>query len=204
VSLLKHRGNRSIAYGYDKASNRTSMPDPSNGQTTYTYDTLNRLTNLYDFNNNNFGLGYDALSRRTQLVRPSGLNTSYTYDSLSNLLSVLHQQGHQHFGWRDLYIRLCRESHLQNQSPQWGRFEFLLRQYLPTDRRDRTKPRIVHLRFCREPADLARCLELRLQQLKTSSPQPDQQLILTTITATPVRRPIRPEQPPIRGTLIIG
>jgi len=82
-----------IVYGYDKVSNRSSMTDPNNGQTTYTYDTLNRLTNILDFNSNNFGFGYDALSRRTQLTRPNGVNTNYSYDSVSNLLSVLHQIG---------------------------------------------------------------------------------------------------------------
>jgi YD repeat-containing protein len=30
-----------IVYGYDAASNRTRMTDPSNGHITYTYNTLN-------------------------------------------------------------------------------------------------------------------------------------------------------------------
>ena len=82
-----------VVYGYDAASNRNTLTDPSNAQTTYSYDTLNRLTNILDFNNNNFGFGYDALSRRTQLTRPNGINTKYAYDTVSNLLSVAHQQG---------------------------------------------------------------------------------------------------------------
>jgi RHS repeat-associated protein len=82
-----------IVYGYDAGSNRKTMTDPQNGQTTYTYDTLNRLSNIFDFNSNNFGFSYDALSRRTQLTRPNGINTNYGYDSVSNLLSIQHQQG---------------------------------------------------------------------------------------------------------------
>jgi RHS repeat-associated protein len=82
-----------IVYGYDAGSNRKTMTDPQNGQTTYTYDTLNRLSNIFDFNSNNFGFNYDALSRRTQLTRPNGINTNYGYDSVSNLLSIQHQQG---------------------------------------------------------------------------------------------------------------
>ncbi len=34
------------SYGYDAGSNRTSFGDPENGQTTYTYDALNRLMSL--------------------------------------------------------------------------------------------------------------------------------------------------------------
>jgi YD repeat-containing protein len=36
-----------------------------------------------------FGFSYDALNRRTQLTRPNGINTNYAYDSVSRLLSVL-------------------------------------------------------------------------------------------------------------------
>jgi RHS repeat-associated protein len=81
------------SYSYDAASNRDSMTDPEGGVTSYTYDTLNRLTGLTDFNFNSFGLSYDQLGRRTSLTRPNGVSTSYQYDSLSRLLSVLHQVG---------------------------------------------------------------------------------------------------------------
>ena len=38
--------NFTNAYTYDAASNRTGYTDPESGSTTYTYDTLNRLTSL--------------------------------------------------------------------------------------------------------------------------------------------------------------
>jgi RHS repeat-associated protein len=85
-----------VSYGYDLASNRTSLTDAENGGYTYTYDQLNRLTGLTPpsaFATGLFGFTYDALSRRTQLTRPNGVNTNYTYDSLSRLLKVLHQKG---------------------------------------------------------------------------------------------------------------
>ena len=91
--FLSSRNTFTVGYGYDAASNRTSLTDPENGLTQYTYDTLNRLTNLQDFQSHNFGFSYDQLSRRTQLTRPNGVNTNYTYDNLSHLLSVLHQAG---------------------------------------------------------------------------------------------------------------
>ena len=82
-----------MQYGYDAASNRTAMTDPQSGVTTYTYDSLNRLTNFRTRSSHNFGFSYDALSRRTQMTRPNGVNSNYSYDNLSRLLSVLHQVG---------------------------------------------------------------------------------------------------------------
>ena len=62
-------------------------------QTTYTYDALNRLTNLGNSWAGTFGFYYDNLSRRTQLTRPNGVTTTYNYDQLSRLLSVVRQAG---------------------------------------------------------------------------------------------------------------
>jgi hypothetical protein len=52
-----------LSYGYDAASNRTSMDDPQNLATVYTYDALNRLSTLA-FNGQTpaFG-GWPSLSR---------------------------------------------------------------------------------------------------------------------------------------------
>jgi len=80
-----------VGFGYDAASNRTSMTDPQNASTAYVYDTLNRLMTLTYPSRNNFGFTYDALGRRTQLTRPNGVTSNYSYDNVSNLLSVLHQ-----------------------------------------------------------------------------------------------------------------
>jgi len=85
-------GAFTVQYGYDAASDRVSMTDPQSAQTTYGYDTLNRLT-ILSYGSQTFGFGYDVLSRRTSLSRPNGVNTSYNYDNLSRLLSVLHTSG---------------------------------------------------------------------------------------------------------------
>ncbi len=81
------------SYGYDAASNRTSLTAPDGSTNSYNYDGLNRLSTLTNSLTGQFGFGYDALSRRTQLTRPNGVSTDYSYDSLSHLLSVLHQAG---------------------------------------------------------------------------------------------------------------
>jgi len=87
-------GTLTVQYGYDKASNRTSMTDPQTIATTYGYDTLNRLHTLtYNNQTPNFVFGYDALSRRTSLNRPNGVGTAYAYDPVSRLNSVLHKLG---------------------------------------------------------------------------------------------------------------
>jgi RHS repeat-associated protein len=86
--------NFTNAYTYDAASNRTGFTDPESGSTSYSYDTLNRLTSLAPpsaFGSGSFGFSYDALSRRTQMTRPNSVATNYTYDTLSRLTSVLHQ-----------------------------------------------------------------------------------------------------------------
>lgn len=80
-----------MSYGFDAASNRTSMTDPQNGVTSYVYDTLNRITSLSNPQSQQFTFAYDNLGRRTTLTRPNGVTTSYNYDSLSRLLSVLHE-----------------------------------------------------------------------------------------------------------------
>ena len=81
------------AYTYDANSNRLSLTNPQGGVTTYSYDSLNRMTGITDFAGRTFGFSYDQLGRRTSLTRPNGVNTTYSYDPLSRLLSVLHQAG---------------------------------------------------------------------------------------------------------------
>jgi YD repeat-containing protein len=39
-------GNQTVQYVYDAASNRTRLLDPQHLETFYTYDALNRLTDL--------------------------------------------------------------------------------------------------------------------------------------------------------------
>ena len=79
-----------ISYGYDEASNRTSLTDPENGLTTYAYNALNLVTSLTDPDRKRFKWSYDAIGRRTEFSRPNSVKTSYTYDSLSRLLSISH------------------------------------------------------------------------------------------------------------------
>ena len=89
-------GARSFSYTYDPASNRATMSSPDlPASTTYTYDALNRLQNILDFNNNLFDFGYDDIDRPTSLTRhANNVNTTYAYKPNTDFLqSILHQAG---------------------------------------------------------------------------------------------------------------
>lgn len=63
-------------YTYDLNGNRTSMIDPT-GQTTYTYNALNRLTSITNNQGLTTSFTYDALGRRTSMTHDNGVETTY-------------------------------------------------------------------------------------------------------------------------------
>lgn len=85
-------GSRSVKYGYDAGSNRTSLTDPQGVATAYSYNSLNQLSSM-KIAHDTFGFDYDALGRRTDLAHQNGVKTTYAYDAASRLLSVLHNYG---------------------------------------------------------------------------------------------------------------
>ena len=60
---------------------------------TYTYDAINRLTNLADGASLNFTYSYDAANRLTSRSAPNGVVSSYAYDGLDRLTSLMHTSG---------------------------------------------------------------------------------------------------------------
>ncbi|TMA82907.1 MAG: RHS repeat protein, partial [Deltaproteobacteria bacterium] len=79
-------------YSYDLNGNRISMIDPT-GLTTYTYDTLNRLTSIRNNKGQVTSFTYDALNRRTSMTHANGVVMTYTYDAASQLTRLAHQFG---------------------------------------------------------------------------------------------------------------
>jgi RHS repeat-associated protein len=78
---------RSINYGYDIASNRTSVTTAS-GTTTYTYDDRNRL-DLVKLNGAlQADYDYDAASRLTQTTFGNGTRENRSYDTLNRLTTL--------------------------------------------------------------------------------------------------------------------
>ena len=77
-------------YTYDAAGNRDSITYPNGNVTRYSYDSLNRLTELTtrDSGNNvlqRFSYTLDPTGRRTRITEASGSVTDYAYDSLYRL-----------------------------------------------------------------------------------------------------------------------
>ncbi|MBK7317720.1 DNRLRE domain-containing protein [Candidatus Villigracilis affinis] len=58
------------------------------GETTWSYDVLNRPLTITDSNNATIGYEYDAVGNRTELTYPNGNAVTYGYDSTNQLSSV--------------------------------------------------------------------------------------------------------------------
>jgi RHS repeat-associated protein len=77
----------SVTFAYDAAGNRTSMKDLV-GDSTYSYDVLNRLQSYRNPWGATLGLGYDAASNRSSMQYPGGKSVQYTYDKNGRVSSV--------------------------------------------------------------------------------------------------------------------
>lgn len=76
-------------YSYDKNGNQATIKDPLGKTTNYTYDALNRLTNI-TYNSTttpNSAYSYDPNGNRTRMVDGTG-TTNYTYDELDRMITV--------------------------------------------------------------------------------------------------------------------
>jgi YD repeat-containing protein len=85
-----------VAYGYDRASNRTRLTYPVASQVvTYTYDAANRLQSVQDWQNGHFGYNYDSANRLTGLTITNTLGarvatSGYVYDEAGRLDLLTH------------------------------------------------------------------------------------------------------------------
>lgn len=83
---------KTITYGYDVNNNRTSMQLGTITGASYTYDALNRLTQLTD-SAGAVSYAYDATNKVTSRAVPNGVATSYQYDGLDRLTRLQHVKG---------------------------------------------------------------------------------------------------------------
>jgi RHS repeat-associated protein len=84
--------NKTIAYTYDSAGNRSTMTDPDGGQNRYFYDRNSRLVNLINHANLNTGFVYDDGGRLLRQNNANGTYTTYSYDAAGRVDSILHRK----------------------------------------------------------------------------------------------------------------
>ncbi len=112
VTVTEHIGGQSYntAYQYDTVGNLVQVTDSKSQVTTYTYDSLNRLTKInfpdttaetrtYDSvgnlasrttqNNTVISYTYDEINRLTKITYPDGSTVTYAYDKDSNRLQMV-------------------------------------------------------------------------------------------------------------------
>jgi RHS repeat-associated protein len=84
-------------YAYDGRGNRTSVIDPVNGSshpTTFTYDSMNRLTQVTYPDGSTVGYHYDYRGRRDSVTDQNNKTTTYAYDDADRLISVTDAANH--------------------------------------------------------------------------------------------------------------
>ena len=76
-----------FTYVRDPAGNVTSVQGPG-GTTVYGYDEASQLTSLIDPAGGPFEIGYDGAGRRTSLTRPNGVDDTNVFDLAGNVTSM--------------------------------------------------------------------------------------------------------------------
>ena len=82
-----------VVYGYDSNGNRTSMTDGT-GATSYTIDSLGRLTSTTNGAGRTIGYGYDLNSNRTSITYGPGQVVTRGFDDADELTSVTDWASH--------------------------------------------------------------------------------------------------------------
>jgi YD repeat-containing protein len=80
-----------VGYGYDAASNLTSLVYLGSHTVTRGYDALNRLHTVTDWLANTTTFGYDAASNLTSVLYPTSNNVGvvYSYDKANGIQSIV-------------------------------------------------------------------------------------------------------------------
>jgi YD repeat-containing protein len=76
-----------VTYAFDGNGNRTSMTDGT-GQTTYSYDELDRPTSVTSPGSQPVGYRYDLDGNRRKLIYPDGTSVTYNFHNGDQLTSL--------------------------------------------------------------------------------------------------------------------
>jgi RHS repeat-associated protein len=91
LDLVTDPLNRAYDHGYDANGNRASLAYPNGTTTSYSYNTLNRLTNLATTHPasgrtiQSYAFTLGAAGNRTKITEQDGMVRDYTYDALYRL-----------------------------------------------------------------------------------------------------------------------
>lgn len=80
VNSIAYDGN-TVGYTYDDVGNLLTMTYPGNKTVTYTYDAVNQLKTVKDWNNNTTNYYYRPDGQIDYMVYPNSVKTTYTYDN---------------------------------------------------------------------------------------------------------------------------
>jgi RHS repeat-associated protein len=88
-----------VSYEYDEGGNRVRLTDGT-GTSTFTYDSLNRMTEATDGAGATVGYEHDLAGHLTKLTYPNGQSVTRAFDPAGNLTSVTDWLGHTtHFSY---------------------------------------------------------------------------------------------------------
>jgi RHS repeat-associated protein len=76
-----------VGYLYNEDGQRTWMTDGA-GATTYSYDSLSRLTRVIDGNGNAAGYAYDLANDETAITYPNGKSVTQSFDAAGRVTSA--------------------------------------------------------------------------------------------------------------------
>ena len=87
LTEIKYSNGSGARFTYNPMGRRATMLD-SFGQTTYTYDALDRLTGVNSPGAQLVSYTYDAVGNRMSLTYPDGKTITYAYDAANRLMRV--------------------------------------------------------------------------------------------------------------------
>jgi RHS repeat-associated protein len=85
VTSVTDQFSQTIAYGYDKAGNRTELTYPGNKTIEYSFDEADRLKSLTDWLNNTTEYVRNKSGQTTQVNYPNGSKVKYDFDDAGRL-----------------------------------------------------------------------------------------------------------------------
>jgi len=96
LKQIEYGDGQKVSFTYDLAGRRIEMVD-SSGLTRYTYDALDRLTEVIDPRTQNTRYEWTPVGQRSRIVYPDNSSVYYEYDAAGQLVKVMDESGTTHY-----------------------------------------------------------------------------------------------------------